>query len=386
MGIIKNLKESRKKEKLEENIRQYYKMFNGYTPVFKSFEGGVYEYDLTRAAIHTIANHCASFKPEITGPKESNISFNNAFQFKANPLMSTYQYIYKLVTIMQIKNTAFILPLRNGFQTTGFYPVNPQCVELIQSGKDFGYKFTLPGGTFALPTFDVGVINQYLYKSDVFGETNAPLIPTIEVLDQNKQGIIEGVKNSAYLRFMAILDGTYKSETLEADRQELYKNLKVENNNGFLLFDNKYRDVKQIESHPYNINALQQQQIEENVFNYFGVNKKIMQNSFNSSEWSAFYEGKLEPIAVQLSLAHSNLLFSEREIAYGNSMIFTTDRLQYLAPDEKIKIFQTMFDRGAMTANQGAELFNRPGNLPNGDKYYIRLDYVETTKNSEVSE
>ena len=68
------------------------------------------------------------------------------------------------------------------------------------------------------------------------------------------------------------------------------------------MFDNKYADVKQIISRPFIIDSSQVEHIKNNVFIYFGVNEKILQNSFNEDEWNAFYEGKIEPFAIQLSL------------------------------------------------------------------------------------
>ena len=43
-------------------------------------------------------------------------------------------------------------------------------------------------------------------------------------------------------------------------------------------------------------------QINENVFNYFGTNAGILQNKYTEDEWNAYYEGKIEPFAIQLSL------------------------------------------------------------------------------------
>lgn len=379
MSIIKDFQEFKANKKREATIQNYFKLMNGYNPVFTSFEGGIYEYELTRSAIHCIATHCAKFKPEIIGSREGNTSLNNIFQFQANPLMNTYQYLYKLTTLLMIKNTAFILPIYSNDRLTGFYPVDPQFVELVlNQNNEYGYKFNLQSGTLYMPSNDVGVLNQYLYSQDTFGETNTPLLPTIQMLDSNRQGIVDGIKNSAYVRFVAVLAQAFNEEKMKDEQKRLRSmNLQSDNENGIFMIDSKYKDLKQIESKPYTINAVQQREIEDNVFSYFGVNKDILQNNFNSNTWNAFYEGKLESIAIQMSLAHSNLVFSQREIAFGNRIMFTTDREQYLAPTEKLEIFKTLFDRGAMNANQGAELFNRPGNLPNGDKYYKRAEYIE---------
>ena len=89
------------------------------------------------------------------------------------------------------------------------------------------------------------------------------------------------------------------------------------------MFDNKYADVKQIESKPFVVDADQMKAIQANVFNYFGTNEKILQNSFDEETWGAYYEGKIEPFAIQLSLVMSNMTFTDRELAQNNSIMWT---------------------------------------------------------------
>ena len=40
-------------------IDSYFKMLNGYSPTFTSYNGGVYEMDLTRTAVNSFATHCS---------------------------------------------------------------------------------------------------------------------------------------------------------------------------------------------------------------------------------------------------------------------------------------------------------------------------------------
>ena len=77
-----------------------------------------------------------------------------------------------------------------------------------------------------------------------------------------------------------------------------------------IIYDNKFSEVKQVDSKPFTVNALQMQQINENVFNYFGTSAGILQNKYTEDEWNAYYEGKIEPFALQLSLVMSNMTFS----------------------------------------------------------------------------
>lgn len=379
MGLFEKLF---KKEKQEIAMSEYFKTLNAYTPTFTTFEGGLYEMELTRAAVHSFATHVSKLKPEVKGT--GNGVLERKLQYKPNPYQDTTKYLYRLATIFQVQNNAFILPLYDDFgeNVTGFYPLLPQSCSLVEhKGKlyliyDFGV-----GQRGAIEFDKAGVLNQFQYRDDFFGESNAAMQPTLELLNTNNQGIIEGVKSSATIRFLAKLAHTLKEKDLITEREKFVKsNLSAENSGGVMIFDQKYEDVKQIESKPYVVNHAQVEQIKENVFNYFGTNEAILQNKFNSSEWNAYYEGKIEPFAIQLSLVHSNIAFTEREIAFGNNIIFTANRLQYLSNTEKLQTVTQLFDRGFITQNQGLEIFNMAEIGEEGNKRYIRREYAETDK------
>ena len=118
----------------------------------------------------------------------------------------------------------------------------------------------------------------------------------------------------------------------------------------------------------------------------FGTNENILRNKFNSSEWNAYYEGKIEPFAIEMSLVHTNMAFLPEQIARGEKIMFTANRMQYLSNDEKLKTVTQLMDRGMITLNDGREIFNMSP-LPNGDVRYIRLEYTDADNyEKEMSE
>ena len=118
------------------------------------------------------------------------------------------------------------------------------------------------------------------------------------------------------------------------------------------------------------------QQINQNVFNYFGVNEDILQNKFDEEGFSAFYEGRIEPFAIQLGLVMTNMTFTDKEIAHGNSIMFTSNRLAYASNKTKLDMSQQLFDRGILTRNEIREIWQMSP-LEDGDKRFIRREYVD---------
>ena len=145
-----------------------------------------------------------------------------------------------------------------------------------------------------------------------------------------------------------------------------------------MLFDTKYSDVKQIATKSAAVDADQMKLIDDNVNKYFGTNDKILRNEWDEETWNAFYEGKIEPWAIQASMVISRMLFSSREIAAGNSVEFSSNRLQFATVQNKLNTITQMFDRGMLSRNEGREILQMPGIGPEGDKYFIRGEYMDS--------
>ena len=378
MGILDKLFPNRKQQENKELMEGYFKTLSAYTPSFTTYNGGIYEMELTRAAINAKATAISKLKPEFTGGAYSSLA--KRLQFKPNPYMDTTKFLYRLATILSVNTTAFIIPLYGADMKTivGYYPLLPQNTEVIEVRGDPWLRYTFANGQkAAIELESVGILTNYQFENDFFGDGNEPLMPTLQLMDIQKQGMQEAVKQSANIRFMAKLGQTVRPEDLEREQKMFSKqNLSVDNQSGVMMFDAKYSDVKQIESKPFVIDDKQTEQIKQNVFNYFGINEDILQNKFSEDTWNAFYEGSIEPFAIQLGLVMTNMTFTDKEVAHGNQIMWTANRLQYASNKTKLEMSTQLLDRGVLTINQVNEIWNLPP-VEDGDKRYIRREYVD---------
>ena len=371
------------KKKNEQIIGEYFKMLDGYSPVFTSYSGGVYEMDLTRTAINSFATHCSKLKPEVTGTAKKRLE--KILQFKPNSFMDTSKFIARVATILECEHTAFIIPIEDAAgELAGYYPLLPQHCELIEWHGELYLRYTFANGEKACIEFErVGVLTTHQYKDDLFGESNDTMKPTMQLIQTTNEGIINAVKNSANIRFIAKIANMLKPEDIKKERQRFTEeNLSAENKSGMIIYDNKFTDLKQVESKAYTPNALQMQQIQENVCTHFGTNMDILQNKFDENKWNAYYEGKIEPFALQLSLVMSNMTYTPRELAHGNMITFSANRLQYASNTTKLQVSTQLFDRGLINRNGVMDIWNMP-HVEGGDKYYIRKEYTEVGKLDE---
>ena len=377
MGVFETIF---KKPKADIKADGYFRMLNGYQPVFTSAPESIYEMELTRAAIHSFASFCSKLKPEISGSARRDLE--RVLQFRPNPFMDTSKFLYRTATILSVQNTAFIVPVENEVgDLIGYYPVMPsRCEVLDHNGKPY-LRYTFTNGQRAAIEFErVGILTNFQYKDDFFGESNAAFRPTMELINMQNQGIINGVKNSASIRFLAKIANMIKPEDITKERERFTAdNLSPDNQSGMVIYDAKYDDVKPIESKAFVVNAAQMQQINENVFDYFGTNVHILQNDYTEDQWNAYYEGKIEPFAIQLSLVMSNMTYSVREQSFGNAIYFTANRLQYASNKTKLEISTQLFDRGLINRNGVMDIWNM-AHVEGGDKYYIRKEYAEVSE------
>lgn len=382
MGLLSNL---RRKGKIEQAVNEYFQLMNGYVPRFTTFEGGIYEMELTRAAVNSFATHVCKLRPQVKGKGNENIE--RVLQFRPNSLMDTKKYLYRLATVLTVDNTAFVVPLYDNRMANivGFYPLDTSKVNITSANgvKYLIYDFGL-GNRAAIELDRTGIMTQFQYHDELFGESNKPMKPTMDMIHANNQGIIEGVKNAAAIRFMGKLAQVLKPADIDAERERfIASNLTSKNSNGILLFDQKYEEVKQVTSEPFVVDDKQMGQIKDNVFSYFGTNENIMQNKFTSDEWNAYYEGKIEPFAIEAGLIHTNMLFGDLEIAQGNEVIFSANRLQYMSNKEQLEMITSLFDRGFLSQNEGREIMNMAP-IEDGDKYYIRKEYCTKDMLEEI--
>lgn len=378
MSLFEKIFGSRPKPQGES--KGFFKLLNGYEPRFTSFGGSIYESELVRASINTIATHCGKLRVTMQGAAKPRMQAK--MKHAPNEFQTWEQFMRRLATILFVHNTAFLVPVYDRFgEPSGIYAVLPQNCEVVQYGERkipyLRYRFGW-GETAAIELEYCGIMTRFQYKSDLFGESNHALYPTMDLIHIQNQGIQEGVKSSASYRFMAQVNNFTKAEDLALERQRFSsENLSRDaKGGGLLLFPNTYTNIQQIKNNNWVVDAEQMKLINASVFEYFGVNEDLLQNKFSPEVWSAFYESIIESFALQFSEVCSKMLFTLREQSQGNFVMATANRLQYMSNADKLAVSAQMADRGLMTRNEIREIWQLPP-LPAeiGDQLPVRGEY-----------
>ena len=385
MGFFDVIFKNRPKEPSIAQLQGDFKMLNGYTPRFTSFSGGLYEQELIRSAINANATHVSKLKVEMLGAARP--ALRNKMQHAPNQFQTWSQFMRRASTLLDVHNTLFITPIYDIYgEPSGVYTPLPHKCEVVQFGDTPYLRYEFSDGKHAAVELEYcGIMVQHQYKSDLLGETNAALYPTMELINIQNQGIEEGVKSAATYRFWARIGNFSKDTDITKERKRFTSEnfAKDAEAGGVLLFPNNYQDIHQVDVKPWVVDSDQMKIIKENVYEYFGVNEDILQNKFTGDQWSAYYEGKIEPFAIQFSEVMTKMLYTLREQSQGNKVMATANRLQYLSNQDKLNVSSQMLDRGIMSINDVREIWNLPP-VDGGDARIIRGEYYNADE--KVSE
>lgn len=386
MSLLEKIFGRQVKDEPPRRQEHVFRLLNGYSPVFHSWSGELYEQELVRAAVDAKARHISKLDVKVLGSAKPSLQAK--LKLGPNPWQTWGQFLYRAETLLEMQNNLIIVPtIDDSGETTGIYPIYYRTVEIVEFKGEPWVRIEFHNGQrIAIELRRIGIMTRYQFKNDLFGESNAALHPTMELIDIQNQGIEEGVKSAATFRFMATLANFSNDADLARERERFTSlNIRSADAGDVLLWPNTYKDIQQINSKPFVVDAEQMKLINQNVYDYFGVNEDILQNKAIGDAWSAFYEGAIEPFAIQFSDVVTKMLFSQREREIGAKVVATANRLQYMSNTDKLNVSAQMADRGLMTRNEIREIWNLAP-LPDeiGDTLPVRGEYYNLTE--EASE
>lgn len=353
---------------------QRWETLTAYSARFTTRRGELYEFDQVRSAIDTLARNTGKLQIEMTGTAKGKM--RTKLKIKPNEYQTWYQFWYRTRTIYEMQNNAIIIPILDEYDNVaGLFPVLPSSCDVVTYHNTEFLRYTFYGNRKAAIELDrCGIITKHQYKDDIFGDTNIALNGTLDLLDMNRQAIKQAIKESNSFKFVARMNNYAKDEDIEAERKRV-KEANMKDKEGFLLlFSNLIGEPKQINYTPYTIDEKEVALINGNIEKYFGVSVEAIKNELTGDKASAFYEGAIEPFAIQASEVITNMLFTAIEQSTGNMFALTANRIQFMTNADKLNISSSMADRGLMTINEIRAIWQLPP-IEGGDRLVARGEY-----------
>lgn len=356
---------------------------------FTQWGGNAYENDTYRAAVDAIARNAAKLKGchiietgEVKKPATDKV--NRLLQVQPNRYMNAYDMLYKVVTHYFLYNNGFLLIQRDGAEIQGIYPLNPTQVDFLTDAAGNLYaRFQFRNGSQFIADYrDVIHLRRNFNSNDLLGDDNAALYPALELADTQNQGIVNGIKAGANIRGIIHFTQIMAPEKLKAEKEAFVADyLNITNDGGVVATDQKM-EYTPIDSKPATIDAEQLKAVKTKIYDYLGVSESIVNSSYTENEWASFYESTIEPVALQLGLEFTRKLFTEREIAFGNTIIFESSRLQFSSNATKVSLIKELMPYGLLTVNECREILNLAAipDADGGNKRFQTLNVVDADK------
>lgn len=351
---------------------------------FTQWDGDIYRQELTRSCIDRFATACSKLQPEIHG--ESHKAINKAIRTQPNQYETWPTMLKKVATRYETDAVGYVVPVyaRDLITKVGFFSLKCNYAEIVAyKGEPWVRFFLGDGETAALPLREVCILSKYTYLSDFFSDPNC-LDETMKLIHGQNEAQKAAIENGAKIRFIGKVNGQMREEDMDKKRKRfIADNLGPENSEGLMLYDQTFEDIKQVTPQSYVINPQEMDRIDKQVYTYFGMNEKILQNDYDEDTWGAWYEGKIEPFAVALGEGLTHLCYTQREQDH-NGITFSSNRLQYASNASKRNMIRDMIDRGVFTLNQALEILQLPSIGPEGDIRVIRGEYINASGVSQV--
>lgn len=360
-------------------------VMSGNPAYFTPFSGGAYASDIYRAAVDAIARNAGKLKGthiviSEDKRKPGDNYLNRILQVRPNPYITAYDLIYKLVTHYYLYNNAFAYLDKDDLgYLKAIWPIRPQSMEYVTDPTGAMYcKFIIgQGKTYILPFEDILTIRRHFNDNDLLGDTNTAILPTLDLAHTQSEGMSQAIKSNATIRGILKYNQVLAPEKLKEEKDAFIKDyLTVANSGGIAAIDSKAEYIP-LEIKPTAIDEKQLEAVKNKVYSYLGITETIVNSSYTEEEFNAFYESVIEPLALQFSLELTDKLFTEREQAFGNLILFEANRLQFSSSTTKTNILKELMPLGLFTVNQALEVLNLPP-VEDGDRRLQTLNVVSS--------
>lgn len=365
-----------------------YSLLNSFNSTFYTSTGNAWDMDVVRSSVDAYCRNFAKLKAKhVRDGKTGKSKIERLLNYRPNSQMEAYSFYYKIAANLKLTNNAFIYP---EYSTSGeivaFWPLMSNRLELLEKNGQLFIRFTFYTGKQKVVPYD-NIIHMrgHFYDHDIFGSKNTALRPALDTANVINQGVSNSAKLINSIRGILSAKISQKDEDLAKARDKFVENnFRISSNGSGVIVTDTKMDYTPINEKSVPINSDQLSYTKNAIYDYFGVNEEIVQNKFDENKWTAFYEGAIEPVAIQMSQCFTNALFTDNERNFGNEIMFEANRLQYASTSTKVTVVKELSPMGVLMKDDIREIFNMSP-LPNGEgkKILQSLNWINAEKADE---
>ncbi len=389
----------KRKKKVVAPVNYDAHVFKSTLNLFTDFGDNINASDVVKICIDRIATHAAKLKPryvktqddQTVQERKGNLAF--LFKFQPNPLMTPFDFIYRVVTLLYLNNNAFVYPVYDyeTYELKELWPLKPNSVEALrdESGALFLRFYFSDKKAFTLPYESLIHLRRFYGTNDIFGGSGAisdhsALLQTIKINDSVLQGLDNAIKTSFQIKGLLKINGILSEKDKTAQKKEFDEALKEATKDGgssIVPVDLK-SDYVPLNTDPKLVDSTTLSFLQKKIISYFGVSEAIYDNKYDENEYNAFYESVIEGIAIALSETFSKALLTRSQLENGEQIIFYSERLQYASWNTKVQAIEKLMGLGILSLNESRALLGFEP-IEGGNRRLQSLNYVDADKANE---
>ena len=384
MGFLKRFFGKKEKQAVASAPAAPYARFvNEPTAALATWGGTAAQSDIAVSCIDSICRNVSKLKgSHVIDKKPIDDKLTRLLQIRPNEIQSASDFLYKISAIYFLQNNSFVFVERDDMgNVNALYPVDYQSAQFMRDTSDRLYiQFIMRDGKKRLlPYCDLIHIRRHYNTNRLIGSSNRPLNPALQLAESQNASLVKSIEKSAHIRGILKYNQIANDELIENEKAAFLKDFfSMDNDGGIVVTDSK-SDFVPIEMKPVVLDEGQTKQIRDKIYSYFGVTEEIVNSSYDEDRYSAFFESVVEPFALQLSLEMTSKLFTVREIAFGNRVLYESGRLQFSSNKTKVKLIKELLPTGLLTINQALEILNLPC-VSDGDRRIQSLNFIDLDK------
>lgn len=362
MGLFDKL--FKKKENKKYSIAYY---MDGYYPSYSQFGTDIYASDVVQQAIYSIVSELKKLEPihvrKVTSEYIPVIGSIQKVLDNPNPLMTTSDFIEKIVWNLMLNYNSFVYPLWNGDTLEGLYPLQPTYVDFLKDNLgNIQVKLRFHNDYVTTIPYENLIHIRYKYSVSEFmggDKTGKPdnraLLDTLQINDT----LIKGLAKS--LNLQTSVNGIIKYRTMHNTKEQLERvaefEKKLRSNESGLLSLDMMEEYIPISKQIALLDKTVLEFIDNKILRNFGCSIAIINGDYTKAQYEAFYQKTLEPIIKSINQAFTKGLFSSREIGFNNKIIFQAKELIFMTNSEKLTLADLLVDSGSCYKNELRTMF-----------------------------
>lgn len=377
--------------------RKFAPTFDGFMPIYSQFGTNIYASDVVQQALKCIVDEMKKLNPtHIRMNGNDPVPVKSTIQDvlnSPNHLMTTSEFLEKIVWLLLMNYNAFIIPTyytwvddKTGVERRYYealYPINPTQVDFIEdaSGRLFvtfwfwnGYKTTIPYDDVIHIRYNYSV-NEYMGGNMMGQPDHQALMGTLQLNDDLLKGVAKAMQASYAVNGIVKYNTLMDNGKTEAALKELENKLR-NSESGFLPLDLK-AEFTPLERKTAIVDENTLKFIDEKILRNWGVPLAILTGDYSKEQYEAFYQKTLEPLALAISQAFTKKMFTSRERAFGNRIELYPKDLIFMTVSQTLEMINILSPTGGLFENEKrAALGLRP--LPELEgKRYMSLNWID---------